>query len=71
MIPNASIAMPSTTSPMLELRRSREQLKRDGLVHGESHFPVSSTLIVAGMLLVIGVMAVVSMVYRVGPFGGA
>ena len=56
---------------MLELRRSREQLRRDGLIHGESEFPVSLTVIVAVMLLAIGVMAVVSMVYRVGPFGGA
>jgi putative membrane protein len=56
---------------MLELRRSREELRRDGLVHAESEFPVSLTLIVALMLLAIGVMAVVSMVYRVGPFGGA
>jgi len=56
---------------MLELRRSREQLRRDGLIHAQSEFPVSLTLIVAVLLLAIGVMAAVSMVYRVGPFGGA
>jgi inner membrane protein YidH len=56
---------------MLELRRSREQLKHDGLIHGESEFPVSLTLIVAVMLLAIGVVAAISMLYRVGPFGGA
>jgi putative membrane protein len=41
------------------------------LIHAQSEFPVSLTLIVAVMLLAIGVMAVVSMIYRVGPFGGA
>jgi inner membrane protein YidH len=56
---------------MLDLRRSREQLRRDGLIHAESEFPVSLTLIVAVLLLAIGVAAVVSMVYHVGPFGGA
>jgi len=55
---------------MVELRRSRDQLRRDGLIHGESQFPVSLTLLVALMLLVIGILAILSMVYHVGPFGG-
>jgi putative membrane protein len=42
---------------MIELRKRREQLKRDGLVHAESGFPESLTLIVAIALLVIGVFA--------------
>ena len=54
---------------MLELRRRREQLKRDGLVHAESHFPVSLTLIVAVALLATGVVAALGMTFDVGPFG--
>ena len=54
---------------MLGLRHEREAMKAAGLVHGESHFPVSLTLVTAVVLLVIGVAAVVSMVFQVGPFG--
>jgi putative membrane protein len=53
---------------MTELRRQREQMKRDGLIHAESHFPVSLTMIVAISLLAIGIMAILSMVFHVGPF---
>ena len=42
---------------------------RHGLIHGESGFPVSLTLITALVLLLIGVLAIVSMVFHVGPFG--
>src|SRR5262245_48449643 len=55
---------------MLALRRQREQMKHDSLIHGESTFPVSLTLIVALVLLAIGIFAILSMVYHVGPFGG-
>jgi putative membrane protein len=54
---------------MIELRNRREQLKRDGLVHAESGFPASLTLIVAIVLLGVGVLAGVSMTFNVGPFG--
>jgi putative membrane protein len=53
---------------MMELRKRREQLKRDGLVHAESGFPASLTLIVAIALLAIGVFAAVSMTFNAGPF---
>src|SRR4051812_35821311 len=53
---------------MWELRRVRNQLRADGLVHGESHFPASLTLIVAVLLLLIGVLAVASIVFKFGPF---
>jgi inner membrane protein YidH len=56
---------------MIELRRQREQLKRAGLIHAESHFPVSLTLLVALALLAIGVLAISSMVYHTGPFGSS
>jgi putative membrane protein len=54
---------------MWELRRERARMKADGLIHGESGFPVSLTLIVAVALLAIGLLAIVSMVFNVGPFG--
>jgi putative membrane protein len=53
---------------MVGLRKERERLKADGLIHAESKFPVSLTLMVAIVLLAIGVLAIVSMVYDVGPF---
>lgn len=52
---------------MLELRRHRERLKNDGLIHGESRFPVSQTLIIAVLLLLLGLAAIASMVFSVGP----
>jgi len=54
---------------MLGLRRERAQMKADGLVHAESQFPVSLTLMVALLLLAIGFFAIASMVFGVGPFG--
>jgi len=56
---------------MLGLRHLRADMKRDGLVHGESQFPVSLTLIVALALLAIGILAIFSMAFNVGPFGSA
>ena len=53
---------------MMELRREREMLRADGLIHAESAYPISFTLIVALVLLAIGVLAIVSMVFSVGPF---
>jgi putative membrane protein len=44
-------------------------MRADELIHGESRFPVSMTLIVAVLLLLIGLLAIVSMVFSVGPFG--
>ncbi|HEY1268053.1 MAG TPA: DUF202 domain-containing protein [Candidatus Binatia bacterium] len=53
---------------MLELRRERKMLRDDGLIHAESQYPLSLTLVVAVILLVIGILAVVSMTFNVGPF---
>jgi putative membrane protein len=55
-------------SYMIGLRKEREMLKADGLVHAESQFPVSLVLVVALLLLVIGFMAIISMEYGVGWF---
>jgi putative membrane protein len=54
---------------MVGLRHMRRSMTEEGLIHGESLFPVSLTLITAAVLLVIGVAAIVSMVFQVGPFG--
>lgn len=54
---------------MLHLREERQAMVADGLVHGESKFPPSLTLITALILLLIGIFAIISMVFRVGPFG--
>ena len=53
---------------MAGLRREREAMKRDGLVHGESHFPISFTLVVAILLLLLGLAAMASLTFDVGPF---
>ena len=53
---------------MLGLREERKSMAADGLIHAESHFPVSLTLITACLLLALGVVAIVSMVFQVGPF---
>lgn len=54
---------------MWGLRDERAALVAEGLVHGESHFPPSFTLITAAILLLIGVAAIGSMVFNIGPFG--
>ena len=51
---------------MAELRRERAQMKADGLIHGESAFPVSLTLITAVTLLAIGLFALASTVFGMG-----
>lgn len=54
---------------MVGLRHERDSMKAAGLVHAESHFPASLTLLTAVALLVIGVGAILSMVFHTGPFG--
>lgn len=54
---------------MYGLRHERKQMAEEGLIHAESHFPASLTLITAIALLALGVAAVFSMMFRVGPLG--
>lgn len=56
---------------MLGLRRERRTMREAGLVHAESGYPVSLTLITALVLLGVGLMAIVSIVFNVAPFGGS
>jgi putative membrane protein len=53
---------------MWGLRRERVSLAAEGLIHAESKFPASMTLIVALLLLIVGVLAIVSLALRAGPF---
>jgi putative membrane protein len=53
---------------MLGLRHERNAMRAEGLIHGESRFPPSFTLVTALILLLIGIAAIVSMVFQVGPF---
>jgi putative membrane protein len=54
---------------MLGLRRARDAMKAENLVHAESGFPTSLVLLVALALLLIGVAAALSMIGHVGPYG--
>ena len=53
---------------MHALRTLRNQMKQAELIHGESWFPPSFTLISAILLLIIGIFAILSMIFRIGPF---
>ena len=53
---------------MLELHATRQEMVDVGLVHGASKFPPSLTFVTAVFLLLIGIAAVVSMFYYIGPF---
>ena len=44
-------------------------MRADGLIYGESGFPVSLTLIVAVLLLLVGVLAIADITFAVVPFG--
>jgi putative membrane protein len=54
---------------MSELRAQRKAMTEAGLVHAQSSFPVSLTFVTAVALLFIGIAAIVSMLFEVGPFG--
>ncbi|MGM5033420.1 YidH family protein [Tardiphaga sp. 803_E3_N1_3] len=54
---------------MVHLRELRKAMAADGLIHAQSQFPVSLTLLTAIILLLIGIFAIVSMIFKVGPFG--
>jgi putative membrane protein len=54
---------------MTHLRTERKAMTEAGLIHGESSFPVSLTLVTAIVLLFVGIAAIVSMLFQVGPFG--
>jgi len=53
---------------MVGLRRTRAKLADNGLIHADSLFPVSLTLMVAIVLLGIGLLAIASMTLDIPPF---
>jgi putative membrane protein len=53
---------------MLGLRRERRDMAEEGLVHAQSHFPISYTMVIALLLLLLGLAAAVSLTFRLGPF---
>src|SRR5262247_4930990 len=53
---------------MLELRAQRKTFVDRELITGEDRFPVSITLITATLLLALGLIAIVGMAMRAGPF---
>lgn len=53
---------------MVGLRQERRAMREAGLVHGDSRYPVSFTLVTAVILLLIGLVAIASMIFNVGPF---
>jgi len=53
---------------MRALRRERRIMAESGLVHAQTPYPVSLTLIVAILLLAIGFVALFGMLLRAGPF---
>ena len=54
---------------MRALRRERTEMVADGLIRGESPFPISYTLVIALLLLVFGFAAIASMTFGVGLSG--
>ncbi len=54
---------------MSGLRSLRTQMAAEGLIHAQTQFPRSYTLVVAFLLLAIGILAVTSLAFHVGPFG--
>ena len=53
---------------MWGLRVQSKELTATGLIYGRSQFPPSLTLITAVLLLLLGLLAVSSMVFHIGPF---
>jgi putative membrane protein len=49
---------------MKGLREERRRMIEEGLIHGESPYPVSMTLIVAVLLLVIGLFAIANIAFN-------
>ncbi|KQW84188.1 hypothetical protein ASC65_04975 [Brevundimonas sp. Root1279] len=56
---------------MIGLRNERGSMKSAELIHAESLFPVSVTLITALLLFFLGIFAAIGMIFRIGPFGGS
>jgi uncharacterized membrane protein YidH (DUF202 family) len=54
---------------MSGLRRERIEMTEHGLIHAQSRFPASFTLLVAILVLALGIAAIASLTFQIGPFG--
>lgn len=54
---------------MRTLRAERIAMTQEGLIHGESPYPVSLTLLIALVMLTLGILAIISMTTHIEPFG--
>jgi putative membrane protein len=54
---------------MTGLRRLRDEMMTEGLIHGQSEFPYSFTFVVAFLVLLLGIAAIASVSFNSGPFG--
>ena len=54
---------------MRELKATRDDMAKQGLIFAESTFPVSSTFWIAVALLLLGFGAIISMVFKIALFG--
>jgi len=54
---------------MLELRAQRTDMRNEGLIHGQSEFPLSMALVTAIMLWALGTFAIASMVFDIALLG--
>jgi putative membrane protein len=54
---------------MKGLRAERDLMIKEGLIHGESRYPISLTLITAGLLWLLGLLAITGMSFNAWPFG--
>jgi putative membrane protein len=52
---------------MRGLRLVRGSMREGHLIHGESVFPISLTLMTALLLLILGLVATISVVFQIGP----
>src|SRR6201986_1610467 len=53
---------------MAVLLKERHAMASEGLIPGESPYPVSLTLLTAMVMLLFGVLAIISMTTNIGPF---
>jgi len=54
---------------MWGLRDTRNEMTADGLIRGQAAFPPSVVLITAVLLLLLGLGAIVGILFHAGPFG--
>ena len=54
---------------MTGLRKTRNSMVAGGLIHGQSGYPPSMTLVAAGLLLLLGLAAIANVVFHVEVFG--